>query len=239
MKVVVADDPAMNRRFADVTGRVRFVARDGNDLHGATLVFDRGAFTVIQGIEGPADITFSFSTLKKFNDFLCGRTVIPSIGGLTKVGLLIKVVLLLLAMKLMLPTARPKDPAKKRLKVKMIVYMITTALSQYNKGGDPDMTAWTAKQPDRIYQMSVGGEEDIAAYVRVKAGKSKAGRGLYTRRRPFVHIRFAGVDAALPVLLNDVEFVGAVPQGLVSVEGSPEYGSNLNDYMQRIQALLV
>jgi hypothetical protein len=142
-------------------------------------------------------------------------------------------------MKLMMPDARPTDPAKKRLKVKLVISMITTALSQYNKGGDPEMKAWTAKQPDRIYQMSVAGEEDIAGYVRIKAGKSKAGRGLYKRRRPFVHIKFASVDAALPVLLNDVEFVGALAQNLVSVEGSPEYGSHLNDFMQRIQALLV
>lgn len=120
----------------------------------------------------------------------------------------------------------------------MVIYMITTALSQYNKGGDPDMVAWTGKQPDRIYQMSVAGEDDLAAYIRIKAGKTKAGRGFYERRRPFVHIQFTGVDEALPVQLNDVEFVGALAQNLVTVEGSPEYASKLNDFMQRIQALV-
>ncbi len=239
MKVVIADDPKMNRRFKGVHGKIQFVARDGADLHGAALVFTDGNLAIQQGVSDGADITFSFSTLEKFNAFLCGKTVIPKIRGFLKTGLLLKTVCLLLAMKLMLPDARPKNPAKKRLKVKMVVYMITTALSQYNKGKDPDMAAWTGKQPDRIYQMSVAGEEDIAAYVRVKAGKTKAGRGVYARRRPFVHIRFASVDAALPVLLNDIEFVGALAQNLVSVEGSPEYGSKLNDFMQRIQALLV
>lgn len=239
MKVVINDDPAMNKRFQGVNARIQFRARDGETEQGASLVLSDGEPAIVQGVSDGADITFSFSSLNKFNDFLCGKTVIPKINGLFKVGLVIKVVTLLLAMKLMLPSARPKSPDKKRLKVKMILYMITTALSQFNKGGDPDMRAWTLKQPDRIYQMSVSGEEDIAAYVRVKAGKSKAGRGFYKRRRPFVHICFAGVDAALPVLLNDVEFVEALGQSLVTVEGSPEYGANLNDFMQRIQALLV
>ena len=39
-----------------------------------------------------------------------------------------------------------------QLEVKLTVYMITAALSQYNKGGDPEMERWTARQPDRIYQ---------------------------------------------------------------------------------------
>lgn len=238
MKVVVSDDLKMKKRFEGVTARVQFIANDDAGKQGAALVFNDGELTIEQGIGESADITFSFGSLKKFNDFLCGKTVIPKISGLMKTGLLIKVVMLLLAMKILMPDARPTAPDKKRLKVKMVIYMITTALSQYNKGGDPDMTAWTGKQPDRIYQMSVAGEDDIAAYIRIKAGKTKAGRGFYKRRRPFVHIQFTGIDEALPVQLNDVEFVGALAQNLVSVEGSPEYASKLNDFMQRIQALV-
>lgn len=239
MKVIVTEDPKTAKRFEGVNARVQFVADDNGTKQGASLVFTDGALEVEQGVREGADITFGFGSLQKFNDFLCGKTVIPKISGLLKVGLLIKVVMLLLSTKLLMPDARPTDPAKRRLKLKMIIYMITTALSQYNKGGDPDMKAWTEKQPDRIYQMSVDGEEDIAAYVRVKAGKSKAGRGFYKRRRPFVHIKFAGIDQAMPVLLNDIEFVGALAENLVTVEGSPEYASKLNDFMMRIQALLV
>ena len=53
--------------------------------------------------------------------------------------------------------------------------------------------------------------------------------------RPFVHLRFHGVDGALPVLLKDVDFVESVARGYVTVEGSPEYAAALNDFMQRIQ----
>jgi hypothetical protein len=114
---------------------------------------------------------------------------------------------------------------------------VSTALSQLNKGGDRDMMEWTAKQPERIYQWSVG-DADIACWLKVKAGKTKAGRGLYTRRKPFVHMRFESVDAALPVLSNAIDTVQAIAQGLVVSDGSPEYGGKLGDFMQRIAAML-
>jgi hypothetical protein len=237
MKVILQDDPKMRKKFSDVAATVQFVARDAGGPVGAWLVFDNGGFMVEQGICLDPDITFSFGSVKKMNDMLAGKPVVPGIRGLAKIGLLIKVMSLLLALKIMMPNARPKDAAKKRLKVKLAFYMITTALSQFNKGGDPDMLTWTGKQPDRIYQITVDGE-DIAAYLRVKAGKTMAGRGVYARKRPFVHMRFHGVDGALAVLLRDVEFVEGVAKGKVSIEGSPEYGAQVNDFMQRIQSML-
>ena len=99
------------------------------------------------------------------------------------------------------------------------------------------MVKWTSKQPERVYQMSVEGE-DIAAYLRVKAGKSKAGRGFYTKRHPFVHMKFNGIDGALPVLLNEVSMVEAIRNGYLAVEGSPEYGGDIGDFMTRIQDLI-
>lgn len=237
MKVILNDDPKMKARFSGVTANVQFLAHDKAGDLGAWLVFDRGEFRVEQGVCPDPDITFSFSSLKKMNDMLAGKPVLPKIKGLGRLGLLIKVMSLLLSLKIIMPNARPKDIDKKRLKVKLSFYMITTALSQYNKGGDPDMVRWTTKQPDRIYQITVEGE-DIAAYLRVKGGKSKAGRGVYTRKRPFVNMRFNGVNGALAVLLKDAEFVEGVAKGYVTIEGSPEYAAQLNDFMQRIQAML-
>ncbi len=237
IKVILQDDPKMAAKFRDVTANVQFVARNGGAPVGAWLVFDKGDFRVEQGICPDPQITFSFGSVKKMNDMLAGKPVLPAIKGMSKIGLLIKVMSLLLSLKIMMPNARPKAIEKKRLKVKLAFYMITTALSQYNKGGDPDMVKWTTKQPDRIYQITVEGE-DIAAYLRVKAGKTKAGRGVYGRKRPFVHMCFHGVDGALAVLLRDVEFVEGVARGNITIEGSPEYGAQINDFMQRIQAML-
>lgn len=119
----------------------------------------------------------------------------------------------------------------------MTLYMVSTALSQLNKAGDPDMVKWTSKQPERIYQWSVD-NEDIACWLKVKAGQTKAGRGIYTLRKPFVHMRFPNVESAIPVLTNSVDTVQAMAEGLVITEGSPEYAGKLGDFMLKIADLM-
>jgi hypothetical protein len=236
IKVLVEEHPKIRDKFADVSARVQFTAKDpGGDI-GAALVFDRGAFQVEQGLGEKADITFSFGSVAAMNAMFAGKPALPRIKGMLRVGLLIKVLTLLLALKILMPNSRPTDPEKKRLKVKMTFYMITTALSQYNKGGHPDMVKWTRPQPERIYQITV--DDDIAAYLRVKAGKTKAGRGRYAKRRPFVHMKFNGVDGAMPVVLNDVDMVTAIKEGMLSVDGPPEYGRDIGDFMMQIQELI-
>jgi len=236
MKVVLEDDPVIKKRFEDVCAKVQFAAGPNDNQTGACLVFDKGAFSVEQGLCADPDITFSFKTIAKMNGFFAGKPVIPKIKGIAKVGLLIKVFGLLMSLKILMPNASPKDPKKRKLKVKMTFYMITTALSQYNKGGDTEMVKWTGKQPERIYQITV--DKDIAAYLRVKAGKTKAGRGVYAKRRPFVHMKFNGVEGAFPIVMNEVDMVTAVKKGYLSIEGSPEYGGNIGDFMVRIQNLI-
>lgn len=236
IKVLLNDDPGTKKKFENVKANVQFLAKDPAGNIGAYLTFDNGDFKVTQGFCEKPDITFSFPTVKKMNDMLGGKPVLPGIKGLGKLGLLIKVFGVLLKLKLMMPNNRPKDDLNKYLKVKLAFYMVSTALSQLNKGGEENMLKWTAKQPDRIYQISVEGT-DIAVFLRVKAGNSKSGRGFYTRKRPFVHMKFNGLDGAIAVLLKDAEFVPAVAKGYVSVEGAPEYAAQLNDFMQRIQAI--
>jgi hypothetical protein len=124
----------------------------------------------------------------------------------------------------------------------MSLYMITRALSTYNKLGNPQMAEWCRRQPDRIYQFIVDGdsktEPEIACYLRVKAGKSKSGHGVYTRRSPFVLFHFFNVIGAMKVLLKDVGFVEGVEKGCVEVVGSPEYAMNLNDFMAVLQGMM-
>ena len=236
IKVMLEDDPKTRARFQGVNAVVQFVARDAAGPVGAHLKFSNGAFAVGQGIADQADLTFGFSSVGKMNAMFAGKPVLPSIKGLRKLGLVIKVFGLLLGLKILMPNAKPKTAEQARLKVKMTLYMVTTALSQLNKAGDPEMVKWTTKQPDRIYQWSCE-PEGIACYLRVKAGKTKAGRGYYTRKKPFVHMKFNGIDGAIAILLKDAEFVPAVAKGYVSVEGAPEYAAQLNDFMQRVQAI--
>lgn len=237
IKVMLQDDPATRKRFKNVNATVQFVAQDSAGPVGAHLYFNNGAVEVVQELLDKPDLQFSFSSLAKMNAMFAGKPVIPRIKGFTKLGLLIKVFGILLGLKILMPTAQPKDPLKARLKVKMTLYMVSTALSVLNKSGDPEMKQWTKKQPERIYQWTVEGE-DIACYLKVKAGMSKAGRGVYTRRKPFVHMRFRDVASAQAVLTNSVELVQAMGQGMVENEGSPEYGGQVGDFMFKIAGML-
>lgn len=237
IKVMLQDDPAMKKKFEGVNGVIQFVAKDPAGPVGAYLKFTEGEFETVPEIAENPDITFSFSSVAKMNAMFTGKPVIPGIKGFMNFGLLLKTFSVLLGMKILMPAAKPKTPEKARMKVKMTLYMVSTALSQLNKAGDPEMAKWTSKQPERIYQWSVDGE-DIGCWLKIKAGKTKAGRGFYTRRKPFVHMRFASVDAALPVLSNSIDTVQAMAQGMVVNDGSPEYGGKIGDFMLKVAALV-
>lgn len=244
MQVVLDDDPAMNARFRDVKAAVEISARNGNDLLACSLFFDHGTVTVTEGPAPAPDIALRFSSVAKMNTMFRGGAALPAVKGLLKIGLLLKVFSLLMSLMLMMPKSRPKDPARQRLKVKMSLYMITRALSVYNKLGADAMAEWCRRQPDRIYQFIVDkspapdGTPEIACYLRVKAGKSKSGHGVYTRRSPFVLFHFFSVTGALAVLLKDVGFVEGVERGCVEIVGSPEYAMGLNDFMSVLQGMM-
>lgn len=236
-KVIFEDLPGMKEKFKGINATFQLQAKTQDGLIGSYFQVEEGQLEVVSGILENPDLRFSFNTPASMNAFLTGGVRLPKIKGLSKPFLLFKFIGLLLGLTLLLPSKRPKESDKIRLKIKMIMYMITTALSQYNKAGDPDMIKWTKRQPDRIYQLSCE-PEGIAAYLRIRGGKSKAGRGYYKHKFPFVHMKFNGANNALPVFLNEVEFVDAIGRGYVAVEGSPEYAAKMNDFMQRIQALI-
>jgi hypothetical protein len=251
MKVVLEDDAAMKAKFANVNAVVQIGAKnggekfeDGTEILACHLVFVNGEFAVVQGPAAHPDIALTFSTVAKMNTMFRGGLALPGIKGLSKIGLLLKVFGLLMSLMLMMPKARPTDPAKQRLKVKMSLYMITRALSVWNKLGNPDFAEFCRRQPDRIYQFIIdptaefGETEPVACYLRVKAGKSKSGHGIYTRRSPFVLFHFSSVAGCLKVLLKEVGFVEGVEKGFVEILGSPEYAMYLNDYMAVLQGML-
>ena len=192
------------------------------------------------GTVGKPDLSLTFSSIAKMNALLKGGLSLPSIRG--RLSLLPSVLSLLMGLKIMTKdNAKLKNIGEKTMKVKCSLYMVARALSQYNKLGDPDMQEFCMRQPDRIYQFRVeheGKPDYIACYLRIKAGKSKSGHGVYERRSPFVLFRFLSVDGALKVLGREVEFVEGVEKGFVETVGSPEYAMYLNDYMAVLQGML-
>lgn len=238
MQVLLDDDPKLHKAFANFTATVQFGARNDDELVACTLKFDNGQVEVIQAPAESYDLALTFPSVSKMNALLRGGLALPGIKG--NILLLPKILKLLMGLMIMSPKKKPRDYDKQKLKVKCSLYMITRALSTYNKLGDPDMHEWCLRQPDRIYQFSVEPypETGIACYLRVKAGKSKSGHGVYTRRSPFVHFHFLSVEGAIKVLQKEVPFVRAAELGYIETIGSPEYAVQLNDFMAILQSML-
>jgi len=240
MQVLVDDDPKLSKKFEKFDATVQFGALDDNEPLFCHIIFDCGKVTVVQGKAEKPDLALTFSSISKMNTLLKGGMTLPSIKG--RLTLLPNVLGLLMGLKIMTKdNAKLKDLVEKTMKVKCSLYMVSRGLSQYNKLGDPDMQEFCQRQPDRIYQFRVehdGKPDYVACYLRIKAGKSKSGHGVYERRSPFVLFRFLSVDGALAVLGREVEFVEGVEKGYVETIGSPEYAMYLNDFMAVLQGML-
>lgn len=219
-------------------------------------------FKVYQGeydgrLEGVEYINFEFKSIKSLLGVFKGNTplemlgiVMPLIKNITKKATL-PFLFLMLTLTKMMPSNNPsdKDPWEQYLKVKMSLYMITTAMSKATKFGWEPLVEWTAKQTDRIYQFKVGATYDkdgkeiyppIAAYLRVKAGKTKGGRGEYERKRPFVLFDFTNPDGCLAVLSGRYEFVEAATRGCIAIVGAGDsYAVQFNNLMTKLQNMLI
>jgi hypothetical protein len=234
VKVLIEDDPKMREKYRGFNAVVQFEVKGNDDLV-TQLKFEDGIPKPIFERDPNPDLAFIFKDARQLNAFFGGKLAMPTIKGLTKLGIVLKVVPLLLGLTLLLPTKLPKDPKKKALKVKLLFYMLSSALSQMNKAGYEEFCEFTEKMPDRVVQWSCLPDGPYA-YLRIKYGKTKAGRGLYTRRRPFIDMQFNGVDSAVKVLTTQVDLVKAIIDGDLVQEGSPEYGKDFGKFMLTIDA---
>ena len=234
VKVVADQRPAYRRFLFKAGGVVQFAARDSEQA--AWVEMGDGTIDVKQGRHDNPSITLTFGDLASLNDFFAGALKAPGIAGITGLPSLLRLLPFLLKLKMLMPDVITDKPDENALKVRMLLYMVTNALSQLNKGGDEAMVKMVKNSPDRIFQWTVenGGP---AAYVRMKAGRTKSGRGTYTRRRPFVHMIFPDTDSAFDVLTQKVSTVDAVKFNKLRMEGAMEGGKEIGILMQRIEAL--
>jgi hypothetical protein len=234
VKVVAEERPRYRKLLFKANGVVQFAA--GDSEQSAWLELGDGTIDVKQGMHPNPSITVKFKTLKDLNTFFAGGTALPSLKRLAGIPKLLRVVPFLLKLKVLMPDAVPTDPAGKALKVKMLLYMVSNALSQLNKGGDETMVKLVKNSPDRIFQWTVEGGGP-AAYLRMRGGQTKAGRGTYTRRRPYVHMIFPDIEGAFDVLTQKVGTVEAVRYNKLRMEGAMEGGKEVGLLMQRVEAL--
>lgn len=237
LKVVVEATPSLKRSFEGRTAIVQVSARDSATTKlGIHYAIADGQWTVKKGLAEATDLELEFKSLEALNGFFSGKSKkLPKIIGWRKPGLLIAAFKSLLAMSGILGAKKaPDNKDAKALLVRCMFYLLSSGISQLNKAGHPEVAKWAAKSPDRIYAWVVSDSPELSAYIRVKAGNSKAGRGEYARSKPFFTMRFDSVDSALGILLETDDLLEATKHGRIVMEGAPEYGAMIGEYMKLV-----
>ena len=244
VKVIANDDPKLKKKFEKAHAVIQVSCLDPEvegGKRGMHFVVNSGEWLVHTCLTEDPHIELQFKSVENLNDFFKGKITpagIPKIKGLKKADVLISFVMVLLKMANLLgATEAPKDEATKELLVKCYFYLLSSGISQLNKLGHPEIKDWTTKTPDRVYAFAVDGYPQVAAYLRIKAGKSRAGRGEYKRAMPFFTLRFNNLDSALGILMSTDDMLEATKAGRLIMDGGPEFGAQLGGFMLEIGAL--
>ena len=249
LKVLAEDKPSVGKGFAGKSGVVQVSARldatrsdAGADKAGAGVAkagthfyVEEGRLRFKKGLHESPDIELEFPSLAGLNGFFSGKSKkLPKIkGGLRHPGLLVATFKALLAMAAALGAKTPPaDPADQALVVKMYFYLLSSGISQLNKAGHPAVSKWAKTSPDRVYAWAVEGFPELSAYLRIKAGNSRAARGVYERSKPFFTMSFDSPKSALGILLSIDDMVEATKAGRIIMKGAPEYGAAIGEHMQ-------
>ena len=246
VKVIANDVESLKKQFKNVHAVIQVSALDP-DAEGGKI----GMHYVVNGEEwlvhlnrvDPAPhVELEFKSIEAMNAFFKGKigpATLPKMRGVVKhFGAFKAFLMTLLKMSTLLSaTEPPKDEQTKQLMVKCFFYLLSSGISQLNKMGHTEIRAWTQKSPDRVYAFAVNDHPEVAAYLRIKAGKSKAGRGEYKRAMPFFTLRFRTFDNALGILLGTDDMLEAVKKGDLIMDGAPEFGGQIGTFMLEVGAL--
>lgn len=233
LKVLIESRQKLAKSFKGKTAIVQVSAKDPDGKVGTHFDIKDGVWNVCRGTADNPDLELEFGSIAHLNGFFAGKSKkLPRIRGLHNIKLLLGVLKALMAMSNMLGASKPPESEEdKDLLVKMYFYLLSSGISQLNKAGHPDISKWIKKSPDRVYAWAVTGKPELSAYIRFKAGNSKACRGEYTRSKPFFTMRFDSVDSALGILLQTDDMIDATINERIIMEGAPEYGAQIGEYM--------
>lgn len=241
LKTIATDDPAMKAKFVGVNAVFQVSAMANvEEKHATHFIIENGQWSVKLGEylgDKKLDGELQFSSLEKMNAFFKGQmTALPKFK-IHHFGKFMKLMAVLLKMSALLGMSEaPKDEATQLLLVKLYFYLLSSGISQLNKSGHTDIHAWTMKSPDRVYAWAVEGHPELGAYLRIKAGKSRAGRGEYKRAKPFFCLKFDNAVSALGILMGTADMLDYTKKGKLIMEGAPEFGAQIGNYMLQIAA---
>ncbi len=249
LKTIVADVPSLNQKFKKVHCVYQVSADDPDAPEGkwATHFVVNGdewlvhADKVAHRLGKQKFVELEFKSVDAMNAFFKGKigpATLPKMHGLNFIKEFAVFMMALLKMADLLGLeAPPEDEDTKRLLVKCYFYLLSVGISTLNKQGHEEVHGWALKSPDRVYAWKVDGEESVSAYIRVKAGKTKAGKGVYKRAMPFFTMRFNNLDSALGILMSIDDMLDSVRKGKLIMEGAPEFGGQIGAFMMLVGAL--
>ena len=244
VKVIANDVPSLKKKFENAHAVIQVSCLDPDAEGGKVgmhFVVNSGEWLVHTCLTEDPHIELEFKSVEALNDFFKGNISlggIPKIKGLKYAGTLVSFVMVLLKMADLLgATEPPKDEETKELLVKCYFYLLSSGISQLNKMGHPEIKDWTMKSPDRVYAFAVDNYPQVSAFIRIKAGKSRAGRGEYKRAMHFFTLRFNNLDSALGILMSIDDMLEATKAGRLVMDGGPEFGAQIGGFMLEIGAL--
>lgn len=246
LKVIVADTPSLKKMFANTHCIYQVSALDPNAPGGKWATHFQvncDEWLVHVGKVDPKPfVELEFKSIEALNAFFKGKmspATLPKMKGIAKhPKYFINFLMALLKMSSLLSAKEaPEDEETKRLMVKCFFYLLSSGISQLNKNGHEGVHDWASKSPDRVYAWAVDNEPTVSAYIRVKAGKTKAGRGVYKRAMPFFTMRFDSLDSALGILLSTDDMLESTRSKKLIMEGAPEFGAQIGEYMMLVGAM--
>ena len=243
LKVIANDVPSLAKKFEKVHCIYQVSALDPSAPDGKYATH----FTVNSGewkvcadkVATNAHIELEFKNMETMNAFFKGKigpSTLPKMKGVLKkpVEFAAFMAVLLKMSSLLTITEAPADEETQKLAVKCFFYLLSSGISQLNKHGHEGVQDWAKKSPDRVYAWAVDGYPEVSAFLRVKAGKTRSGRGTYKRAMPFFTMRFDSLPSALGILLSTDDMLESTKRGKLIMDGAPEFGAQIGDFMMQV-----
>ncbi len=240
MKIIATDVPELRRLFKipKINAVYQVSAKADGKKEAVHFVVTKGEWEVGFGeYKGPEQIDgeLAFSSMEKMNAFMKGdMTKLPfiKIKNVAKFGLFMAV---LLKMANLLQMSEPPEDEKTAVFLcKLYFALLSTGISALNKMGHPEISSWAKASPDRCYQWEVVDHPECTAYLRVKEGNTKAGKGEYPRSKPFFTMKFDCAHSALLILMEIGDMFQMTADSKLIMEGGPEFGVQLGDHMTTV-----
>ncbi|MCD7723376.1 MAG: hypothetical protein LUH82_05445 [Clostridiales bacterium] len=243
LKTIATDVPEMAKKFHGVNAVYQVSAMlNAQDKEAVHFIVENGSWSCKLGEyfgQKKIDAELQFSTIEKMNEFMKGKMSSLPKFKISSLPKFLKFMAVLLKMSSLLNITEPPEDDEELclLLCKLYFYLLSSGISQLNKMEHPEIHSWALKSPDRVYQWAIEGHPECTAYMRVKAGKTRAGRGEYKRSKPFFCMKFDTAAHALMILLGTGDMLQMTKDKQLIMEGAPEFGAMIGDYMMTVGAL--